>query len=158
MRRICCIPCQCPSPVSTPSFGNFFTNDFQTLNQNDPMPWNGIGGTSGGLFLDANSVDIHVTQAGFYSVDYIVSAFIDVPTPSVVLGIFINGVEVPNQQTRFGTSNFDPDRAECATIAGGSIISIPANSTVQLRSIFGTFTTCDGPLLAASIKFVKVSA
>ena len=146
--------------VFSPAFGNFYQTNFVTLVRNQPMPWNATGQTSGGVNLDSDGVTIHVTQAGSYYIDYYVSVNYNPNTPGGDrdLGLFINGVEVPNNQTRFGVSDYEADRNVCATVSGGAIVFIPANATVQLRNVLDeVIDTCDGRKLAASINLIKLS-
>lgn len=164
-----CKPCDFPSkitaidscqiqPVPSPAYGNFFRVGPVTLNANQPMPWNGIGRTAG-ITLNPDTVTIEVAQAGDYYIDYYALVELD-PTTFVnaLMGVFVNGNEVNPIQTRYGVQDLEADRALCAPVSGGTIISIPAGGTVQLRNVQASpFSTCDGPALAASINLIKVS-
>lgn len=148
------------SSVFSPAFGNFYQTNFVTLINNQPMPWNATGQINGGVNLNPDGVTIHVAQTGSYYIEYYVSVNYNPTDPGGDrdLGIFINGVEIPNNQTRFGVTNNEADRNVCATISGGSIVFIPANATVQLRNVLNeVIKTCDGRKLAASINLIKLS-
>lgn len=146
------------SQLPTPAYGNFFLAQFVTLNTNEPMPWNGIGRTAGGITLNPDTVTIEVAQAGDYYIDYYVLVELLPTTGSVaVMGIFVNGNEVNPIQTRYAVEDEETDRILCVPVSGGTIISIPAGGTVQLRNVLTPLTTCDGPALAASINLIKVS-
>ncbi|PEJ14337.1 hypothetical protein CN682_15420, partial [Bacillus toyonensis] len=144
--------------IFSPAFGNFFTNTNQTLVFNTPMFWHGTGGISGGVFLDANQASIHITQAGLYFINFQVSVDASSLNSSAAVGIFINDVEVPNNQSRFGIVNFQDDRNNCPLISGGLIVPIPAASTIQLRSVLGRFNTCqfNDAFLDAAINLIKL--
>lgn len=148
------------SNIFSPAFGNFYQTNFVTLVNNQPVPWNSIGQISGGINLDPDRVTIHVVQAGSYYIEYYVSVNYNPVDPGGDrdLGLFINEMEIPNNQTRFGITNNEADRNVCATVSGGSIVFIPANATVQLRNVLGTvINTCDNRKLAASINLIKLS-
>lgn len=97
------------------------------------MPWNTTGQTADGVNLDSDGVTIPVNQAGSYYIEYYVSVNYNPDTLSGdrSLGLFINRVEVPNNQTRFEVSDYEADRNVCVTVSSGSIVFIPANATVQ---------------------------
>lgn len=122
------------------------------------MPWNGMGETSG-ITLDPDSVTIRVSQAGSYNIDYQINGgFASILPNIIVAAIFVNGVEVNPDQTRFGAVNNEDDRFECVPISGGAIVPIPAGGTVQLRNVSGAFfATCGGPAVDASIKLIKLN-
>ncbi|MFJ8513405.1 BclA C-terminal domain-containing protein [Lysinibacillus xylanilyticus] len=158
---ICNIPPPTPPPLPTPpppTYGNFFQTGFITLINNQPMPWNGKGETSG-ITLDPDTVTIRVTQAGVYYVDYQVNvAYFSNTGLTAQTAIFVNEVQVNPIQTRYGTSNTENERAECSSYSGGTIISIPTDGRVQLRNVNQTFSTCDdGAFLAASINLIKLN-
>jgi len=123
------------------------------------MPWNGTGRSDGGITLNPDTVTIEVAQAGDYYIDYYVLVSLDLATSAdAILGVFVDGNEVNPIQTRYAASSSELDRALCIPVSGGTIISIPAGGTVQLRNAgFSPLTTCDGPALAASINLIKVS-
>ncbi|MFJ7982161.1 hypothetical protein ACIQ1D_18025 [Lysinibacillus xylanilyticus] len=149
---------QIPAPP-TPAYGNFYQERRATLQENEPMPWNGIRRTAGGITLNPDTVTIEVAQAGDYYIDYYVLVDFSLNTGfSAVMGVFVNGDEVNPIQTRFAFQDFEDDRNLCAPVAGGTIISIPAGGTVQLRNVQPSpITTCERPTLAASITLMKVS-
>jgi len=151
-------PQEPPPQPPPPTFANFFQSDDVVLNNNQPMPWNGMGETSG-ITLDPDSVTIRVSQAGSYNIDYyIIGGFASFLPNIIVAAIFVNGVEVNPNQTRFGAINNEADRFECVPISGGAIVPIPAGGTVQLRNVGGAnFVTCGGARINASIKLIKIN-
>lgn len=109
------------------------------------MPWNATGQINGGVNLNPDGVTIHVAQAGCYYIEYYVSVNYNPVDPGGDrdLGLFINELEIPNNQTRFGVTNNEADRNVCATVSGGSIMFIPANATIQLRNVLNeVIKTC----------------
>ncbi|OXS68541.1 hypothetical protein B1B04_20695 [Lysinibacillus sp. KCTC 33748] len=146
-------------PVPLPAYGNFFLAQFVTLNANQPMPWNGTGRTAGGITLNPDTVTIEVAQAGDYYIDYYVLVLFELGTsPDAILGVFVDGNEVNPIQTRYAADSSELDRELCIPISGGTIISIPAGGTVQLRNVnVLPLSTCDGPALAASINLIKLN-
>lgn len=159
---ICHITPNTQTPAVSPStYGNFFQTNFITLANNQAMPWNGMGETSG-ITLDPDTVTIRVSQGGAYYIDYHVNGnFSPFGTGNVTIitALFVNNAEVNPIQTRYGALNTEVDRYECVPITGGTIVFIPDNGTVQLRNIGPDFRTCDGGIvLAASINLIKVSS
>lgn len=152
------LPQETPAQPSPPAFANFFRRGAVVLTNNQPMPWNGQGETSG-ITLDPDNVTIRVSQAGSYNIDYYISGGFESLLPnSIIAAIFVNGIEVNPNQTRFGAINNEADRFECVPISGGAIIPIPAGATVQLRNISGAFfATCGGSAVDASIKLIKLT-
>ncbi|PGL70899.1 hypothetical protein [Bacillus sp. AFS055030] len=141
----------------SPAFGNFFRIGFQTIPPNTAMIWTNTGASSGGVFL-ASPNQIGVTQEGFYYIHYTVSVEMSTLTNIMALmGIFINNNEVPNLQSRNAVTNVEADRSECTNLTGGTIVFIPANALVELRSILNTIETCAGFDIAGAINLIKLS-
>ncbi|MGA3601617.1 BclA C-terminal domain-containing protein [Lysinibacillus agricola] len=150
-----------PPPPPLPSYGNFFQTISLQLSNNQPISWNGMGETAG-ITLDPDTVTIRVTQAGVYYIDYLVNVQFTINVGiTAQTAIFVNEVQVNPIQTRYGSTNATPDRNECSPYSGGTIVSIPAGGTVQLRNVGPAFETCGGGetgvFLAASINLFKIN-
>ncbi|WP_139376992.1 MULTISPECIES: hypothetical protein [unclassified Lysinibacillus] len=109
--------------------------------------------------MNPDTVTIEVAQAGDYYIDYYVLVLFELGTsPDAILGVFVDGNEVNPIQTRYAADSSELDRELCIPISGGTIISIPAGGTVQLRNVnVLPLSTCDGPALAASINLIKLN-
>ncbi|MDM5225096.1 hypothetical protein QUF73_02630 [Cytobacillus sp. NJ13] len=141
------------------AFGNFFRSPENIiLESNQAMEWTNTGASSGGVFL-SSPTQIHVTQAGFYYVEYTVSVFMATERPDAAfVGIFINNTEVPNRQSRGLIFNGEPDRFECTNVTLGSIFFIPENALVELRNIGPQLQTCGDNGVASSVSLIKLSS
>ncbi|MGE8034131.1 hypothetical protein [Lysinibacillus sp. NPDC093692] len=108
--------------------------------------------------MNPDTVTIEVAQAGDYYIDYYVLVLLELGiSNAAILGLFVDGNEVNPIQTRYAAESDEPDRDLCIPISGGTIISIPAGGTVQLRNLGLPLSTCDGPALAASINLIKLN-
>ncbi|MUL34774.1 hypothetical protein [Priestia megaterium] len=142
----------------TPSYGNFWQSENAGVAPNGPIPFNQTGPTAGGVSLLTPST-IGITEAGDYEINYIVTI---IPPPNVTrLSVFLNNVEVPNFQTTF-TTLFDDTGflLEAYQVSGTAIISIPANSTLELRNTSGSVIAFFGRNLqanAAALTVIKLS-
>ena len=152
------LPQEPPPQPPTPAFANFFRSGDILLNNNDAMPWNSKGETSG-ITLDPDNVTIRVSQAGMYNIDYYITGGFATFLPNIiVVAIFVNDVEVNPNHTRFGAINNENDRFECIPISGGAIVPVPEGGTVQLRNVGGArFSTCGGTTINSSIKLIKIN-
>ncbi|MGF9859857.1 hypothetical protein ABEX55_22865 [Priestia endophytica] len=142
----------------TPSYGNFWQSGNAGVASNGPIPFNQTGPTAGGISLLTPDT-INITEAGDYEVSYIVTI---IPPPNLTkLSVFLNNVEVPNFQTTFTTLFEDTGiLLEAYQVSGTAIISIPANSTLELRNTSGSPLAIFSSNLqsnAAALIVIKVS-
>jgi hypothetical protein len=156
------INCPPVSPVPRPSYGNFWRNlGIVSIAGGTALPFNNTGPTAGGISL-ANSTTINIANPGDYFISYVVTILLTAPQiAGSAVGVFLNGNnEVPNMQTRFGIVVRDPDVSDCLQISGEAIVSIPANSTLQLRNTSPgnqAFTLCDTFINNVALNIIKVS-
>ncbi|MDC2867923.1 exosporium leader peptide [Bacillus sp. BP-3] len=157
-------PCAFPqAPVFSPAFGNFYRNTFLTtpVLPNQSIPFNATGASVGGVTL-TTPTDIQITQGGYYSITYTITANISepiAPFKHIIVAIFLNSIEVPGLQTTFGIDIVDPNDQDCLQVHGEAIVFIPSNSIVQLRNRSDqnqALTLCDGPVIAAAINLIKL--
>jgi len=154
------ISCLFPLPEQTPStfspaYGNFFNNSgFVTVPSGDNFPFNVQGPNAGGVTL-LDPTTIFITSGGDYRINFVITdntvifdndpaSFPHLPT----IALFLNTVHVPNDQTNFGLEITTAAGRGCKPIVGDTILTIPANSILQLRNIttqgpVTTITTCD---------------
>jgi len=121
--------------IAGSSYGNFWQNTFVSIPNGQAIPFNNSGPSGGGIAL-LNPTTISIPRAGDYEINYVVTVTPADPIPEEQqVSAFLNGVIVPNFQSSFGIRFSDPDDvASCFQITGTAIISIPTNSTLQLRN------------------------
>ncbi|PGV59440.1 exosporium leader peptide [Bacillus cereus] len=171
------IPCECffppvPPPQIGPTgstgthsvaYGHSWQTDFITVSFEDPFSFNQAGPTVGGISL-LNPTTINITQAGDYRVSFIssinalaASSFPYGPTISILL----NNNPIPNAKATFGLFISDAKDLDCSQLAGETILSIPANSTLQLinDNFAGNedITTCDNGINALELTIIKLN-
>lgn len=166
--RYCSTTCCCPisgpqgppGPPGkfSPAYGSFWQNQFISIPFNQPIPFNNMGPSAGGVIL-SNPTTIFIPQAGDYEINYVVTAIISTtPTPSVHgVNVFLNAIPVPKFQASFGISTFDPDVSDCRQITGTAIISVPNNSTLQLKNIGFDLSLCNDIVSGAALTIKKLN-
>jgi hypothetical protein len=148
--------------ASAPAYGNFWSSVFEVIPFGSPFTFNHSSSTAGGVSLVGTNT-VSIVEAGDYRVSYIVTVdALNTPFPQVpVVSVFLNNVKVPNTQTTFGLVNPDPQDTGCYELVGEAIITVPANSTLQLRndSFFNNqnIATCDNGINAVEFTVIKVS-
>ncbi|GGE56162.1 preprotein translocase [Priestia taiwanensis] len=155
----CCPDCGC----FRPAYGTFWKTEFVTVPFASAFPFNQTGPTAGGVCLSTtNPTLVHVTKAGDYRVSFISTinttqnpVFPNIP----IISIFLNGARLANAQGEFALQINDPDETGCHQLSGETIISIPANSTIQLVNNNPTqqIITCDNDINAVELTIIKLS-
>lgn len=78
-----------------------------------------------------------------------------------VISIFLNSKPIPNVQANFSILIRDTESIGCYQLTGEAIISVPANSILELRnnSFFNnqSIITCDNGVNAVELTIVKLS-
>lgn len=160
------IPYQCffplPEPIAT-AYGNFWQTNFITVPFGVSFPFNQTGPIAGGISL-LSPTTIGIKQAGDYRVSFISS--INVTLNPVfphepVISIFLNNKPLPNVQADFSILIRDTESIGCHQLTGEAIISVPANSILELKnnSFFNnqSIITCDNGVNAVELAIVKLS-
>lgn len=148
-----------------PSYGNFWQTDFLRVPFANPFSFNNTGPTAGGVAL-LNPNTVKIMKSGDYRVSYIVSintvgnpVFPHIPVVSVFLNDSI--IPIANAQATFAIQLNNSTELGCFQLVGEAIISVPANSTLQLKnhSIFNRqdILTCNNGINALEITIEKVS-
>jgi hypothetical protein len=143
------------------AYGTFWQDNFLRVPINQPFAFNHTGPTAGGITL-LNSTTIGIAEPGDYMISYYVSynlTLSDVDPDDPTISLLLNNQPLPNAQDDFGILIRDNEFTGCTPIVGEVIVSIPANSTLQLintspngQDIF----TCDNGINAATLNIVKI--
>lgn len=144
------------------AYGTFWQSGFITVPVNEPFVFNHTGPSAGGVSL-LNPTTVSIAEPGNYRVTYNISYNLtqsninpDDPTVSLLL----NNSAIPNAQDDFGLLIRDNEFTGCTPIIGDVIISIPANSTLQLINTSPNgqdIVTCDAGINAVTLNIEKVS-
>ncbi|MDA2701372.1 exosporium leader peptide-containing protein [Bacillus cereus] len=145
------------------AYGNFWQTEIITVPFGDPFSFNQVGPIVGGVSL-LNPTTISISQTGDYRVSFISS--INVTSNPVfphepIISIFLNNNPIPNAQASFNIVIRDSQDIGCPQLSGEVILSIPANSILQLRnnSFFNNqdIETCDNGVNALELTIIKLS-
>ncbi|MEW9180097.1 exosporium leader peptide-containing protein [Bacillus mycoides] len=152
-----------PTGTLSLAFGNFWQTQFITVPFEDPFSFNQVGPIAGGVSL-LNPTTISITQAGFYRVSFIalINTSLNPVFPHLpIISAFLNNSPIPNVQASFGIQINDSEDSGCHQLSGEMILSIPANSILQLRndSFFNSqnIVTCDNGVNAVELTIIKLN-
>jgi len=117
----------------------------------------------GGVSL-LNPTTINITQPGDYRVSFISSINLTVPLTfpyQPVISILLNNNLIPNFKATFSILIQDLEDVDCDQLTGETILSIPANSTIQLinNSFVGNrdIGTCNNGINALELTIIKLN-
>ncbi|MED0932921.1 preprotein translocase [Bacillus mobilis] len=148
---------------SCPAYGTFWQTEFITVPFGDPFPFNHVGPIAGGVSL-LNPTTIQFSQAGDYRVSFIssINTTVNPVFPHIpVMTIFLNDNPLANSQGDFAFQMNTSSNNECLQLAGETIITVTANSTLQLKnnSDFNrqSIATCDNGINSVELTVIKLS-
>jgi len=160
--------CSCPCPPSShkpsgPAYGTFWQTEFITVSFGDPFPFNHFGPIAGGVSL-LNPTTIQFSQAGDYRVSFIstINTTLNPVFPHIpVMTIFLNNNPLANSQGDFAIQMTNSANNECLQLVGETIVTVPENSTIQLRNNSGfnkqKIVTCDNGINSLELTVTKLS-
>ncbi|MGF9855038.1 hypothetical protein [Bacillus paramobilis] len=160
--------CSCNSSSSSckkncPAYGTFWQTEFITVPFGDPFPFNHVGPIAGGVSL-LNPTTIQFSQAGDYRVSFIstINTTLNPVFPHIpVMTIFLNNNPLANSQGDFAFQMNTSSNNECLQLAGETIVTVPANATLQLKNNSGfnhqSIITCDNGINAVELTVIKLS-
>ena len=160
--------CSCNSSSSSckkscPAYGTFWQTEFITVPFGDPFPFNHVGPIAGGVSL-LNPTTIQFSQAGDYRVSFIssINTTLNPVFPHIpVMTIFLNNNPLANSQGDFAFQMNTSSNNECLQLAGETIVTVTANSTLQLKNNSGfnhqSIVTCDNGINSVELTVIKLS-
>ncbi|RAP27748.1 hypothetical protein C2W64_00897 [Brevibacillus laterosporus] len=128
------------------------------INPNGAIAFDITGPTTGGVAL-ANSSTINITQGGDYSIFVLmtVSPLSTSEPENIEVGLLINNIEIPDFKTNTTISNSDSNGLPIQ-FSIDAIVSIPDNSTLQLRNLLNnSFTINSNSVNSGTIKIIKLN-
>ena len=145
------------------AYGHFWQTDIITVPFESPFSFDQAGPMVGGISL-LNPTTISITQPGDYRVSFISSINLTVALVfpySPTISILLNNSLIPNFKATFGLLIQDLEDVDCDQLTGETILSIPANSTLQLinNSFVGNrdIRTCDNGINALELTIIKLN-
>ncbi|EJS68266.1 hypothetical protein [Bacillus cereus] len=148
---------------SKPAYGTFWQTEFITVPFGDPFPFNHVGPMAGGVSL-LNPTTIQFSKAGDYRVSFIssINTTLNPVFPHIpVITIFLNNNPLANSQGDFAFQMNTSSNNECLQLVGETIVTVPANSTLQLRNNSGFnkqgIVTCDNGINSVELTVTKLS-
>ncbi|MED1790099.1 collagen-like protein, partial [Brevibacillus laterosporus] len=147
-----------PAGVFSPAYGFFQLSKTMLIPSNEAIPFDTIGPAIGGVSL-VNSDSIHIAQGGDYSIYFVVAVMpISTLKPDYIeVGLMINNKEIPDFKTSTVTTN-SVSANSAIQISREAIISIPANTTLQLRNLQNNaFTINSSSVSGVTIKIIKLN-
>mgnify|MGYP003775691251 CR=1 FL=1 len=148
---------------SCPAYGTFWQTEFITVPFGNPFPFNHVGPLAGGVSL-LNPTTIHFRQAGDYRVSFIssINTTLNPVFPHIpVITIFLNNNPLADSQGDFAIQMNTSSNNECLQLVGETIVTVPANSTLQLRNNSGfnrqSIVTCDNGINSVELTVTKLS-
>lgn len=148
---------------SKPAYGTFWQTEFITVPFGGSFPFNHAGPKAGGVSL-LNPTTIHFSQAGDYRVSFIssINTTLNPVFPHIpVITIFLNNNPLANSQGNFALQMNTSSNNECLQLVGETIVTVPANSTLQLKnnSAFNnqSIVTCDNGINSVELTVTKLS-
>ncbi|ALQ67799.1 hypothetical protein [Bacillus thuringiensis] len=148
---------------SCPAYGTFWQTEFITVPFGDPFPFNHVGPIAGGVSL-LNPTTIQFSQAGDYRVSFIstINTTSNPVFPHIpVMTIFLNNNPLANSQGDFAFQMNTSSNNECLQLVGETIVTVPANATLQLKNNSGfnrqSIATCDNGINSVELTVIKLS-
>ncbi|MDM5255111.1 exosporium leader peptide-containing protein [Bacillus toyonensis] len=145
------------------AYGTFWQTDIITVPFESPFSFNQADPMVGGI-SQLNPTTITITQAGDYRISFISSINLTVALSfpySPTISILLNNSLIPNFKATFGLLIQDSEDVDCAQLIGDTILSVPANSTLQLinNSFVGDtdIRTCDNGINALELNIIKLN-
>ncbi|MDO0941101.1 hypothetical protein QZ287_08415 [Brevibacillus laterosporus] len=141
----------------SPAYGFFQLSKTMLISSNEAIPFDITGPSSGGI-SQADATTISITQGGDYSICFLVSVNpISALQPDYIeVGLTINNKEISDFKTSAVTSNTDSTGA--IQISREAIVTIPSNSTLQLRNLLNNaFTINSSNVSGVTIKIIKLN-
>ncbi|HDR7783244.1 MULTISPECIES: exosporium leader peptide-containing protein [Bacillus] len=152
-----------PTGSLSVAYGTFWQTEIITVPFESPFSFNQADPMVGGISL-LNPTTINIKQAGDYRISFISSINLTVALSfpySPTISILLNNSLIPNFKATFGLSILDPEDVDCAQLIGDTILSVPANSTLQLinNSFVGetAIRTCDNGINALELNIIKLN-
>ncbi|MEK4604750.1 exosporium leader peptide-containing protein [Bacillus sp. FSL L8-0099] len=152
-----------PTGSLSVAYGTFWQTEIITVPFESPFSFDQADPMVGGISL-LNPTTINITQAGDYRISFISSINLTVALSfpySPTISILLNNSLIPNFKATFGLSILDSEDVDCAQLIGDTILSVPANSTLQLinNSFVGEkdIRTCDNGINALELNIIKLN-
>ncbi|MCR8964591.1 collagen-like protein, partial [Brevibacillus halotolerans] len=146
-----------PAGVFSPSYGFFELSKTMLISSNEAIPFDITGPSHGGI-SQSDATTISVTQGGDYSICFLVTVNpISALQPDYIeVGLTINNKEIPGFKTSTVTAN--TDSTGTIQISREAIVTIPSNSTLQLRNLLNNaFTINSSSVSGVIIKIIKLN-
>ncbi|ERM20055.1 collagen-like triple helix repeat-containing protein, partial [Brevibacillus laterosporus] len=146
-----------PAGVFSPSYGFFELSKTMLISSNEAIPFDITGPSHGGI-SQSDATTIRVTQGGDYSICFLVTVNpIRALQPDYIeVGLTINNKEIPGFKTSTVTAN--TDSTGTIQISREAIVTIPSNSTLQLRNLLNNaFTINSSSVSGVIIKIIKLN-
>ncbi|ETT77663.1 preprotein translocase [Bacillus mycoides] len=148
---------------SKPAYGTFWQTEFITVPFGGSFPFNHFGPFAGGVSL-LNPTTIQFSKAGDYRISFIssINTTLNPVFPHIpVITIFLNNNPLANSQGDFAFQMNTSSNNECLQLVGETIVTVPANSTLQLRNNSGfnhqSIVTCDNGINSVELTVTKLS-